>query len=176
MADQVPFVIAAGASAFGLLCLLWAMRVSDGARGAAKKYKERSNELEEQVARADSVFGAHPGVILVWEGEALDHAENDDIPPPQIYGSPVALADLLRFTDDAISPDPAVRIIEGLADLEARDAVGTDTTLRIRLKELRENGQPFSLKIIGNGGSFLDADGRTAVSYTHLTLPTTPYV
>ena len=88
------------------------MRVSDGARGAAKKYKERSSELEEQVARADSVFGAHPGVILVWEGEALDVA-GDDVPPPQIYGSPVALADLLRFTDDAISPDPAVRIIEG---------------------------------------------------------------
>ena len=161
VSDQVPFIIAAGASALSLASLLWAMRVSDGARGAAKKYKERSTELEEQVARADSVFGAHPGVILVWEGAALDVA-GDDVPPPQIYGSPVALADLLRFTDDAISPDPAVRIIEGLADLEARDAVGQDTTLRMRLKELRENGQPFSLKIIGNGGSFLDADGRTA--------------
>lgn len=161
ISDQVPFIIAAGTSAMALASLLWAMRVSDGARGAARKYKERSNELEEQVARADSVFGAHPGVILVWEGDALD-MPGDDMPAPQVYGSPVALAGLLRFTDDAISPDPAVRIIEGLADLEARDATGQDTTLRIRLKELRETGQPFSLTLIGPSGRFLEADGRTA--------------
>jgi len=159
--DQVPFIIAAGASALSLASLLWALRVSDGARGAARKFKDRSNELEEKLARADSVFGAHPGVILVWEGEALD-VDGDDIPAPQLYGSPVALAGLLRFTDDAIAIDPAVRIIEGLADLEARDGSGLDTTLRIRLKELRENGQPFSLTLIGPSGRFLEADGRTA--------------
>ncbi len=126
-------------------------------------------------------------MILVWQGEALE-AEGDDIIPPEMYGSPVALAGLLSFTDDAISPDPAVRIIEGLADLEARDSAGHDTTLRIRLRELRESGQAFSLTIIGPSGRFLEADGRTAgaravvwvsdatikaVPYTHLPLPTT---
>tara|TARA_R100001132_G_C3269755_1_gene91968 strand:- start:216 stop:2396 length:2181 start_codon:yes stop_codon:yes gene_type:complete len=74
----------------------------------------------------------------------------------------VALAGLLSFTDDAISPDPAVRIIEGLADLEARDSSGQDTTLRIRMRELRDTGQAFSLTIIGPSGRFLEADGRTA--------------
>jgi signal transduction histidine kinase len=98
---------------------------------------------------------------LVWQGEDID-VDADDITPPDIHGSPVALASLLRFTDDAVSIDPAVRIIEGLADLEARDASGVDATLRIRLRELAEQGQPFSLTIIGQNGRFLEADGRTA--------------
>ena len=159
---QVPLIIAAGTAAFGLAALLWALRISDGARGAARKYRERSNELEENLARADSVFGAHPGIILVWEGDALETVNEEDIPAPQVYGSPVALAGLLRFTDDAVSFDPAVRIIEGLADLEARDGAGLDTTLRIALKELRENGSPFSLTLTAPSGRFLEADGRTA--------------
>ncbi|MEZ5937176.1 MAG: hypothetical protein R3C52_03050 [Hyphomonadaceae bacterium] len=41
---------------------------------------------------------------------------------------------LLRFTDDGSSAQPAVRILEGLADLEARDGASQDTTLRERLE------------------------------------------
>ncbi len=160
-ADQVPLIIAVGALALGLAFILWAMRTSDGARGAAKRYKEKANEAESSVAEMKSVLGAHPGVILVWQGDDID-VDADDITPPDIHGSPVALASLLRFTDDAVSVDPAVRIIEGLADLEARDASGIDSTLRIRLRELAEQGQPFSLTIIGQNGRFLEADGRTA--------------
>ncbi len=159
--DQVPFILALGTAALSIASLLWALRISDGARGAARKFRERAGQLEEQLARADSVFGAHPGVILVWEGDALEH-EGDDITPPQLYGSLAALAGLLKYTDEAISNDPAVRIIEGLADLEARDSVKQDTTLRQRLKELRQDGTAFSLKIIGPGETHLDADGRTA--------------
>ena len=160
-ADQVPFILTLGLAAATIASLLWALRVTDGARGAAKKFKDRATKLEEQLARADSVFGAHPGVILVWEDDALE-AEDDEISPPQLYGSLAALAGLLRYTDEAISTDPAVRIIEGLADLEARDSVKQDTTLRQRLKELRQDGTAFSLKIIGPGEAHLDADGRTA--------------
>jgi len=160
-ADQVPLIIAVGALALGLAFILWALRTSDGARGAAKRYKEKANDAESSVAEMKSVLGAHPGVILVWQGDDID-VDADDITPPDIHGSPVALASLLRFTDDAVSVDPAVRIIEGLADLEARDASGIDSTLRIRLRELAEQGQPFSLTIIGQNGRFLEADGRTA--------------
>ncbi len=159
--EQIPIIISAGAAALGIASLLWALRVSDGARGAARKYRDRSADLETLLAEHRSVLGAHPGVILVWQGEALED-EDDDIAAPELYGSPVALAGLLSFTDDAVSVDPAVRIIEGLADLEARDGAGQDTTLRIRLRELREHGQPFSLTIIGPSGRFLEADGRTA--------------
>jgi signal transduction histidine kinase len=160
-ADQVPIIMSAGATALGLAALLWALRVSDGARGAARKYKDRSSDLETLLAEHRSILGAHPGVILVWQGDALE-PDSDEMTPPELYGSPVALAGLLSFTDDAISPDPAVRIIEGLADLEARDSSGQDTTLRIRLRELRDTGQAFSLTIIGPSGRFLEADGRTA--------------
>ncbi len=160
-ADQIPLIIAVGAVALGLAFLLWALRTSDGARGAAKRYKEKVAESESSLAEMKSVLGAHPGVILVWQGEDID-VDADDITPPDIHGSPVALASLLRFTDDAVAIDPAVRIIEGLADLEARDASGVDATLRIRLRELAEEGQPFSLTIIGQNGRFLEADGRTA--------------
>lgn len=159
--EQVPLIIAAGALALGLAFILWALRTSDGARGAAKRYKDRVGESEAELAEIKSVLGAHPGIIMVWQGDELD-VEGDDITPPAIHGSPVALASLLRFTDDAVSMDPAVRIIEGLADLEARDASGGDTTLRIRLRELAEEGQPFSLTLIGQSGRFLEADGRTA--------------
>lgn len=159
--EQIPIIISVGAAALGIAALLWALRVSDGARGAARKYRDRSADLETLLAEHRSVLGAHPGVILVWQGEALED-EDDDIAAPELYGSPVALAGLLSFTDDAVSVDPAVRIIEGLADLEARDGAGQDTTLRIRLRELRERGQPFSLTIIGPSGRFLEADGRTA--------------
>ncbi|WP_084396721.1 PAS domain-containing sensor histidine kinase [Henriciella aquimarina] len=160
-AEQVPIIIAAGALALGLAFILWALRTSEGARGAAKRYRERAGEAETDLAELKSVLGAHPGVILVWQGDTLED-EGDAISPPEIHGSPIALAGLLRFTDDAVSADPAMRIIEGLADLEARDGAGQDTTLRIRLRELRENGQPFSLTLIGPSGRFLEADGRTA--------------
>lgn len=172
---QPLVILIAGAAAFGLAALLWALRISDGARGAARKFKEEAQRLRDQVARAESVFGAHPGVILVWEGEAVD----PDAPPkfakssarsgvnaewgaPGLYGSPVALMGLLRFSDDGSSDNPPVRILEGLADLEARDGAGQDATLRERLKQLREEGSPFSLTIIGPSGRFLEADGRTA--------------
>lgn len=160
-ADQVPIIMAVGTAMLALGALLWALRVSDGARGAAKKYRDLAGDRETENAALKSVLGAHPGIILVWQGEALD-VEGDEITPPDVFGSSVALAGLLSFTDAAISDNPTVRIVEGIADLEARDSAGQDTTLRIRLRELREQGHPFSLTIIGPSGRFLEADGRTA--------------
>ncbi|MEO1642044.1 MAG: ATP-binding protein [Pseudomonadota bacterium] len=160
-AEQVPLIIAAGALALGLAFILWAVRTSDGARGAAKRFKAKVGEAESSLAEIKSVLGAHPGIIMVWQGEEVD-VDGEEITAPAIHGSPVALASLLRFTDDAVSIDPAVRIIEGLADLEARDASGGDTTLRLALRDLANEGQPFSLTLIGANGRFLEADGRTA--------------
>jgi signal transduction histidine kinase len=160
-AETVPMIIVAGALALGLAFILWALRTSDGARGAARRYREKAGDAESSLAEVRSVLSAHPGIILVWQGDDVDLA-GEDITPPEVHGSPVALASLLRFTDEAVSIDPAVRIIEGLADLEARDASGLDTTLRVRLKELAQEGQPFSLTLIGQSGRFLEADGRTA--------------
>lgn len=173
---QPLVLLVAGAAAFGIAALLWALRISDGARGAAKRYREQEQKTREQLARAESVFGAHPGVIMVWEDDesAAEPAEPGVPQPrqqksewgvPSLYGSPVALMGLLRFSDDGSAEEkPGVRILEGLADLEARDGAGQDTTLRERLKQLRADGAPFSLTIIGPSGRFLEADGRTAAA------------
>lgn len=162
---QPLVLLVAGAAAFGLAALLWALRISDGARGASKKYKEAEQKAREKLARAESVFGAHPGVIMVWEDAepTTTHGNPDsEWGLPNLYGSPVALMGMLRFADDGTSEDPGVRILEGLADLEARDGSGQDATLRERLKQLRQDGSHFSLTIIGPSGRFLEADGRTA--------------
>ena len=162
---QPLVLLVAGAAAFGIAALLWALRISDGARGAARKYREQEQQAREKLARAESVFGAHPGVIMVWEdadAEAQPNIPQSEWGRPNLYGSPVALMGILRFADDGTSEDPGVRILEGLADLEARDGAGQDATLRERLKQLRRDGAPFSLNIIGPSGRFLEADGRTA--------------
>jgi signal transduction histidine kinase len=158
---QPLMILIAGAAAFGLAALLWALRISDGARGAARKYREETQAMREKLARAESVFGAHPGVIMVWD-DADPASDSAEWGAPNLYGSPVALMGLLRFADDGASDNVAVRILEGLADLEARDGAGQDTTLRERLRQLRAEGAPFSLTIIGPSGRFLEADGRTA--------------
>jgi signal transduction histidine kinase len=162
---QPLVLLVAGAAAFGIAALLWALRISDGARGAARKYREQEQQAREKLARAESVFGAHPGVIMVWEDADAEAQPNNPLSEwglPNLYGSPVALMGILRFADDGTSDDPGVRILEGLADLEARDGAGQDATLRERLKQLRKDGAPFSLTIIGPSGRFLEADGRTA--------------
>ena len=110
---QPLVLLVAGAAAFGIAALLWALRISDGARGAAKRFREQEQETRQKLARAESVFGAHPGVIMVWEDdEPSEEVEPGAAPQPKIqksewglpslYGSPVALMGLLRFADDGI--------------------------------------------------------------------------
>jgi len=161
--DQVPMIIAAGASAMALASLLWALRVSDGARGAAKTYRTRAKALESDLAEQRAVLAAHPGVVLVWQGDELS-ASNGALGEPKVFGSKVALGTLLKYSDDGVADDPALAILEGLADLEARDAAGKDTSLRVALRDLVETGTQFSLTISGHQRAFLEADGRTAGS------------
>src|SRR5688572_32716867 len=75
------------------------MRVTEGARGGVEAWKKRARELEDTVAWADAVFGAHPGVVLIWEDTLAD--SETDWGKPRIYGSPLALASLLRFSGAA---------------------------------------------------------------------------
>ena len=160
VSSQALMIVAAGASSFGLASLLWAMRVTHGERGAARKWRSRSSDLEVSLARADSIFSSHPGVILIWEEDI--GADAAGWGEPKLYGSPVALASLFQFSDNSNTPDPAARILDGLADIDAHDATGDVTTLRRRLIQLRKEGAPFSLTIAGPNGRFIEADGRTA--------------
>lgn len=154
-------VIAAGCAAVAIACLIWALRVTDGARGGIEAWKKKARELEDTVAWADAIFGAHPGVVLIWEG-AQTPGGDSDWGNPRIYGSPLALASLLRFSDSAIAAEPAVRILQGLSAFEARDVTGGAARLGPSLARLRREGAAFSLTISTPDGVFVELDGRTA--------------
>ncbi len=154
-------LVSAGAAATGIAALLWALRVTDGARGAMAKWRARAAELEEKLARADSIFGAHPGLVLIWEDEAPP-GDDWDWGAPRLYGAPLALASLMRFGDAAASADPAVRILQGLAAFDAEDATGGRVRLAPALARLRREGAAFSLTISTPSGLFVEVDGRTA--------------
>ncbi len=152
-------VVAGGSAALGIASLLWALRVTDGARGGVEAWKKRNRELEDTIARADAIFGSHPGVVLIWEENSTDASEWG---APRVYGSPLALASLLRFSDSAIAAEPSVRILQGLSLFEARDATGGAARLAPALKRLRLEGAPFSHTISTPDGVFVEVDGRTA--------------
>jgi signal transduction histidine kinase len=154
-------LVAAGSAAIAIASLLWALRVTDGARGGVDAWKKRTRELEDKVIWADAIFGSHPGVVLIWDEPSSASGEND-WGSPRIYGSPLALASLLRFSDAAVAAEPAVRILQGLSVFDATDATGGATRLSPALARLRRDGTAFSLKISTPDGVFVEVDGRTA--------------
>lgn len=158
------FIVTGGAVAFAVAAALWAFQLTTGVRRAQIAWRRRVAWLEDRLAQADSVFGAHPGLVIVWDGPA--EAEARDWSKPKVFGSPTALATMLKFADLGSSNDqagsPAAALLDGIGDLEARSAGGEDTTLRQRMRALMESGQPFSLTIAGPSGRFIEADGRAA--------------
>jgi signal transduction histidine kinase len=152
-------LVAAGSAALGFASLLWALRVTDGARGSVEVWKRRVRELEDKVAWADAIFGAFPGVVLIWEETA---SGGGDWGSPRIYGSPLALASLLRFSDPTMAAEAPLRILQGLSAFDAEDATGMMTRLAPALTRLRREGAPFSLTISTPDGVFVEVDGRTA--------------
>jgi signal transduction histidine kinase len=158
-----PFFVTAGAAAIAIAALLWAMRVTDGARGIIATWKEQVAGLELLLARLNSIIGAHPGVVLIWEDPAGE-AGAGDWGSPKAHGSPLALASLLRFSDSSVSSEAPVRILHGLAQFEARDAAQRPTRLAPALTKLRREGAPFSLTISTPDGVYVEIDGRTAGS------------
>jgi len=152
--------VAAGAAAIAIASLLWALRVTDSARGTVEVWKKRVRDLEDKVAWADAVFGAFPGVVLIWEDLAADG--EGEWGSPRIYGSPLALAGLLRFSDNAAAAESSVRILQGLSLFDATDSTGANTRLAPVIGRLRREGAPFSLKITTPDGVYVEADGRTA--------------
>ncbi|MFT3728287.1 MAG: PAS-domain containing protein [Terricaulis sp.] len=157
----VALVITAGAAAFAIAALLWATRVTDGARGSIEAWKRRLREVEDRLSAADAVFGAYAGLVLIWD-EPLGGEGDSDWGKPRIYGSPLALASLLRFSDGQGAGEPAIRILQGLSLFEAQDATGGPARLASALTRLRREGAPFSLTVSTPEGLFVEMDGRTA--------------
>ncbi|MGP1275009.1 MAG: PAS-domain containing protein, partial [Caulobacterales bacterium] len=165
-AQLATLIVTGGAVGFAVAAALWAWRLTDGVRSARAHWMKRAAWLEDRLARADSVFGAHPGLVLVWETPPDPDAEGWS--SPRVFGSPTALASLVQFADLGMGtlsqPDPAAALLDGIADYEARSAGGVETTLRQRMSELMREGKPFSLTVSGPSGRFIEADGRPAGS------------
>jgi len=155
------FFVTAGAAAIAIAALLWALRVTDGARGIIARWKEQVGSLELLLARLNSIIGAHPGVVLIWDDAGGDVGPGD-WGTPRAYGSTLALATLLRFSDSSVSSEAAIRILHGLAQFEARDGAQRATRLAPALVKLRREGAPFSMTISTPDGVFVEIDGRTA--------------
>lgn len=158
--------VTGGAVAFAVATAVWAWRLTDGVRSARASWRRRVVWLEDRLARADSVFGAHPGLVLVWE--TPPDPDGEGWSSPRVYGSPTALAAMVQFADlgPGVMQDanPAGALLDGIADYEARSAGGEETSLRQRMAALMSEGKPFSLTLSGPSGRFIEADGRAAGS------------
>ncbi|MCG8441651.1 MAG: PAS-domain containing protein [Caulobacterales bacterium] len=158
--DAACLIITGGAVAFAIAAGMWAISITESVRLVRDRTRTRLDEVEADAMRVKSILGAFPGTALVWEDEDVD--VTSDWGTPLVYGSIAALAQLLKFTDDSAESVPAARILDGLADWEARGPSGETTTLRRRLERLRTEGTAFSLAISGPDGRVVEADGRAA--------------
>ncbi len=159
-AQAASIIVSLGAVSLAIAVALYSLRMTVGTRAVNLKWRKRAEGLEARINRAESVFSAHPGLILVWQADDDQPDPKNPWGDPGIFGSPVALGAMLKFAEHSSDSDPAKGILEGLADYEARNTSGETTSLREALQELRENGTSFSLTILGPSGRFLEADGR----------------
>lgn len=157
-------IVTGGAVAFALSAAVWAYRLTAGARKARVQWRSRLISAEDRAIRSESVFAAHPGLVLVWDTPPKGGDRGWDT--AAIHGSPAALASMVSFAElgagAAASGDAASQILDALADFDARTPDGDLSTLRVRMGTLVETGQPFSLSIAGPSGRRIEADGRPA--------------
>ncbi|WP_298914169.1 PAS domain-containing sensor histidine kinase [uncultured Algimonas sp.] len=134
------------------------------------RWKARARELDRQIGGYDSVFGAYPGLVLVWENKAGAFASDGEFGQPRIFGSPAALASMMRFSEPGPARALPMRILSGLADLDTMSDKPKPPTLRTLLAALRASGGGFSASIVLPEGEIIEADGRVAGSQVVLWL------
>ena len=127
---------------------------------AERRWKVRARDLDRQLGQYDAVFGAYPGLVLVWD-DARDMG-NSEFGSPRVYGSPAALASILRFSDSGLQRDVAMRVLTALADLDTISERDQTPTLRALLANLRGSGEPFAVSIVLPEGNVIEADGTVA--------------
>ena len=157
---MLSLLVTAGAVAFAVMVAFVTMRASAGTRSSATKWRERAKALDQKMARAESVFGSYPGLVLVWEEQRPDPSSNWG--DPKVYGSTAALASLVRFAEPGKPKEFARRVLDGLADHNTVAAGDGEKTLRQLLDKLRRKGEAFSVTISMPGGKLIEADGNVA--------------
>lgn len=143
-----------------ILAVNTTIRTKNRFGGGGDVWKTRYSELERRISKFDSVFGCYPGLILVWDEKPT--GPDSGWGRPKVFGSPAALASIQRFAEPGRSKDMALRILDGLADLDAIGETEGGLTLRKSLDVLRRNGEPFSISVVLPEGNVIEADGRVA--------------
>jgi len=143
-----------------ILASILGLRANSHGENSGKGWKEKCAVLDRQIGQLDSVFGSYPGLILVWEEIRPD--VNTDWGQPRIYGSAAALASMMRFAEAGRTKDTAMRVLNGLADLNTISEAENMETLRAHIARLRRKGEPFSISIVLPEGNVIEADGRVA--------------
>ena len=156
----INLIVTARAVLLAVLTSLFALRSTLGGDGSAKGWKDKCAELDRQIGQFDSIFGAYPGLILVWEEKKVD--VESDWGSPRVYGSPAALASMIRFAEAGKPKDMAERVLNGLADLNTISEAEETETLRANIARLRLKGEPFSITVVLPEGNVIEADGRVA--------------
>ena len=157
---DINLIITAGAVLLAVMAMIYAFLVASTGGQPGQKWKTKCADLDRQIGLTDSVFGSYPGLILVWE-ESVPNPKKD-WGYPRIYGSPAALASMMRFTKNGKSKNTARRILDGLADFNAISEADRTDTLRLHTVKLLSDGEPFSISVILPEGNVIEADGRVA--------------
>lgn len=166
-ANMIPLYVTGASVAFAVAVAFFSMLALKRATGSGgsdvDRWRERAQDLSRNLARAESVFGAYPGLILVWDGKARDHgADGGKWGDPTVYGSSAALVSLVRFAEPGKPKEFARRVLDGLADHNTLAKDGSDKTLRVLIEKLRQEGEAFSTTIAMPGGKLIEVDGSVA--------------
>ncbi len=162
LSEYQDLLVGAVLLSIAILAVHAAIRTYNRFGGGSDIWKERYGELERKISKMDSVFGAYPGLIFVWDDHEKSNQKDGPWGQPRVYGSPAALASIQRFAEPGRSKDMAVRILDGLGDLDAIGEVDHEKNLRTHLQQLRRNGDAFSISIVLPEGNVIEADGRVA--------------
>lgn len=149
-----------GAIVVAFVAVMFALRLTLREGASASRWKLKATELDRRLGSYDAIMGAYPGLILVWEENTVtpDAGWGD----PKVLGSPAALASIMRFADPGRSSQLAMRVLDGVADLNTISERADSQPLRTYIQNLRTKGEPFSISIVLPEGNIIEADGRVA--------------
>lgn len=162
--NMISLYVTGASVAFATAVSFFAMRASGrSARASGSvRWRERAQSLSQNIARAESVFGAYPGLILVWDGNMGSKEADGHWGDPTVYGSPAALVSLVRFAEPGKPKEFARRVLDGLADHNTLAKDGSNKTLRVLIDDLRTQGEGFSTTVALPGGKLIEVDGNVA--------------
>ena len=142
------------------VAVMFAVRLSLREGASAARWKTKATTLDQRLGSYDAIMGAYPGLVLVWDENTV--LQNSGWGEPKVFGSPAALASIMRFADPGPSNQMATRILNGIADLNTISERADSLPLRTYIEGLRTKGESFSISVVLPEGNIIEADGRVA--------------